>query len=74
MDTANPVFVISLHGGKEKKVNEVDWDYDYRVYDPSYGHACRDQRIDVYQYEEGSLILDFVDATSLELIWRGPVK
>ena len=27
--------------------------------------------IDVYQYEEGTLVLDFVDGISKELIWRG---
>ena len=27
-----------------------------------------------YEYEEGSLILDFVDAKSKKLIWRGAAK
>ena len=27
--------------------------------------------MDVHQYEEGTLILDFVDADAKELIWRG---
>jgi hypothetical protein len=70
MDTANPDFLIAIHGGTEKKVNVVDWGYDYRGYDHYYGYARRDQSIDVYQYEEGSLILDFVDATSREMTWR----
>ena len=30
--------------------------------------------IDVYQYEEGNLILDFIDPKSKELIWRGSAK
>ena len=28
-------------------------------------------QLDVYQYEEGTFILDFVDPESMELIWRG---
>ena len=30
--------------------------------------------VSTYQYEEGSLILDFVDAKSKKLIWRGSAK
>jgi Domain of unknown function (DUF4136) len=32
------------------------------------------EEIDVYEYEEGTFILDFVDAQSKELIWRGVAK
>jgi hypothetical protein len=77
MDISNPDFLIAIHGGKEKKVDVVDWGYDYRGYDHYrygyHGYGSRQRRIDVYEYEEGTIILDFVDSTSRELIWRGSV-
>lgn len=30
--------------------------------------------MDIYEYEEGSLILDFVDPKTKNLIWRGSGK
>lgn len=73
--TSNPDFLIAIHGGKEKKVNVVDWGYTYRGNEHyRYGYAPREKQINVYQYETGTLILDFVDAASQELIWRGSVS
>jgi len=64
-----PDFLIALHGGKETKVNIADRGYNYsrRNRYRYYG----DRRMDIYKYEEGTLILDFVDSKSNELIWRG---
>jgi hypothetical protein len=28
-------------------------------------------KLNVYEYEEGTFVLDFVDAKSRELVWRG---
>ena len=75
MDTSNPDFLIAAHGGKETNVDVVDWGYTYRGTNHyNYGYARGGRRIDVYEYQEGTLILDFVDATSRELIWRGSVS
>jgi hypothetical protein len=75
MDTSNPDFLITAHGGKEKKVDVVDWGYTYRGSNHyNYGFDGRNRPIDVYEYQEGTLILDFVDAASRELIWRGSVS
>jgi hypothetical protein len=74
MDTVNPDFLIAIHGGREKKVDLIDWGYTYRGYKHyHYGYYNRSHRIDIYEYQEGTLILDFVDAESRELIWRGSV-
>ncbi len=75
MTNDNPDFLISMHIGKEQKTDVRAWGYSYgarAVYGGSYylGH----QDIDVRQYEEGTFILDFVDAESKELIWRGVAK
>jgi len=69
----NPDFLIAIHGGKVAKLDIVDWGYSYGG--PGrygrYGPYSTSRRIDVQEYEEGTLILDFVDTDTKELIWRG---
>ncbi len=64
--SSNPDFLIAMHGATQEKLDITDWGYTSRraAY---WGH--RD--ISVQQYTEGTLILDFVDAKSKEMIWRG---
>jgi hypothetical protein len=68
-----PDFLIAIHGGKVAKLDIVDWGYSYGG--PGrygrYGPYSTSRRIDVQEYEEGTLILDFVDTDTKELIWRG---
>ena len=73
MTSNNPDFLIAEHLGTEDKVQVTDWGYGYghRGYG---GGGWGPGGVSTYQYEEGSLILDFVDAKSKKLIWRGVVK
>ncbi len=68
----NPDFLISMHIAKEEKMDVKAWNYAYSgramVRGGSY---VGNTEIVVYQYEEGTLILDFVDPQSREVIWRG---
>ena len=69
----NPDFLIAIHGGKVSKLDIVDWGYSYGGpgrYE-RYGPYSTSRRIDVHEYEEGNLVLDFVDTDTTELIWRG---
>jgi len=67
IDTESPQLLAVYHVGVQDKVNVTDWGYRYS-YD-YYGWGGRN--IDVYQYTEGTLILDFIDAQTKELVWRG---
>lgn len=86
MTSENPDVLIALHGGKEKKVDVQEWGYAYghggyygggpywrgaygRPYGPETYHYRRG--IDTYEYEVGTLIIDFVEAKKKELLWRG---
>lgn len=70
----NPDFLLAAHAGQQSKIQVTDWGYGY-------GYAPRARRyrggryrgggLDVYEYHEGTLILDVVDARSKNLIWRG---
>ena len=70
----NPDFLIASHVGKKEKVRIADWGYGYGTYGRYWGGYGGPRGVDVYKYEEGSLILDFVDAKSKKLIWRGSAK
>ena len=89
-DRDNPDFLISIHGGKEKKVDVQQWGYAYAdrpyFYRPygafghGYGFAPPPGRIDyrsgtdTFEYEIGTLILDFINPKNKELIWRGTAQ
>jgi hypothetical protein len=71
----NPDFLIASHVGSNEKVIIDDWGYGYGPYGGYWGgHWGPSGGVSGYQYEEGSLILDFVDTKSKKLIWRGSAK
>jgi hypothetical protein len=75
MTSNNPDFFIAEHLGKKDKVKVTNWGYGYGLGDRYGGGEYWGPRgVDTYQYEEGSLILDFVDAKSKKMIWRGVAK
>jgi hypothetical protein len=57
--------VIVPHGATQQKTEVSSTPYAY-PYSPWYGGG-----VDVYQYTEGTLIIDMVDTRSAELVWRG---
>ncbi len=73
MTSNNPDFLIAEHLGKKDKVQVTDWGYGYGHRGYRGGSRGR-SGVSTYQYEEGSLILDFVDTKSKKLIWRGSLK
>ena len=72
MSSNNPDFLIAQHLGKKDKVHVTNMGYGYGSYGGYWGgHWGTGGGVATYNYEEGSLILDFVDAKSKKLIWRG---
>jgi hypothetical protein len=84
--SGNPDMLIVFSGGKEKRVDVEEWGYgredrDYyggRWYPGGLpgmpdGNNYFDYRrgVDTYEYEVGTLVLDFIDAKKKELVWRG---
>jgi hypothetical protein len=66
-DEDDPDVLVVYHTGLKDRVDVTDWGY---TYSGSYwGWAGRD--VDVYNYTEGTLIVDLVDAGSKQLVWRG---
>jgi hypothetical protein len=67
-DTENPDLLLVYHTGVDSKINVTDWGYTYPT---RYGGWYGDRDVDVYQYEEGTLIVDLIDAKTHQLVWRG---
>lgn len=63
----SPDLLLKYHLGTEEKVQVTDWGYSYSNYYWGYGG----RQVDVYQYTQGTLVLDFIDAESKTLVWRG---
>jgi len=72
----DPDFLILLRGGRESRMDITEWGYDtsptvrYRGYDWG-GYWPGPRWIEVRQYDAGVLVLDFIDAATRELVWRG---
>jgi len=66
----HPNFFVAGHLVKKDKVNVTNWGYGYSPYGRYWGRGG----FSVYQYEEGTLIIDLVDAESKNLVWRGVAK
>lgn len=64
---AQPDLEIVYHVGAQDKIQVTDWGYRYSDYYWGYGG----RQIDVYQYTEGTLVIDLVEAATDNLVWRG---
>jgi hypothetical protein len=67
-ESGDPDFIVAAHAGVKEKTQVTNWG-GYGWYDPWWGPYGG--RVDVSQYEEGTLVIDFVDFQGKELAWRG---
>ncbi|MBW1891017.1 MAG: DUF4136 domain-containing protein [Deltaproteobacteria bacterium] len=74
LSSQDPDFLIAEHMGAEEKVQINNWGYAYGPYNGYWGGYWGNGGVSEYRYEEGTLILDFVDAETHKLIWRGAAK
>jgi hypothetical protein len=65
----NPDALVIYHTGIDNKVEVQDYGYTYPRY--PYGGWYGGGQVDVYEYNEGTLIVDLIDAKSDQLVWRG---
>ena len=74
--TGEPDFLVTYHVGVENRVDVTSYGYSYFPY-RHHGHhgyggyGYSGQNYSVYRYKEGTLILDFVDPETNQLVWRG---
>jgi hypothetical protein len=65
----NADFGVALFFIKQTKTNVQSYGYGYRYGYGRYGGGMGG--VDVSQYDEGTLVIDFVDMAKQELVWRG---
>ena len=66
---------MTYHVGAQDKVDVQSWGYGYG-YGPGRYHGTwgGGGGIETYNYTEGTLIIDIVDASSKQLVWRGTAQ
>jgi hypothetical protein len=62
---------LVYHFGATDKIQVTDWGYNYSGYYRHGGYGYGGRSVDVYQYTEGTLVIDIVDAGKNSLVWRG---
>ena len=66
-----PDFHVVPHVSAQEKIEVNNWGYRYGPYDMYGGTFWGPGGVPTYSYEEGTLVLDFVDTKTKQLIWRG---
>ena len=61
----NPDLVVAIYGGTKDKVSIRSTNIGY-----TYGGWYGGRGVDVYQYKEGTLVLDFIDRKTKQLVFR----
>ena len=70
-NSEKPDFLIAADIITKEKLRITNWGYPY--YDP-YWTYYGSWSFDYYQYEEGTIVLNFLEPLSKNLIWRGAAK
>jgi hypothetical protein len=74
---ANPDLLVAVHGWAQSRVEVSTYGYAYGpgyVYGPAYGPYQPmpvTPAVEVHNYTDGTLLIDFVDAKAMKLVWRG---
>jgi hypothetical protein len=68
-----PDMVIAIYAGVSEAENLTDWGYSYTPYGPQWRASGYEQGgdIDRYEFESGTLLLDFVTPDEKTAVWRG---
>ena len=69
MTSDKPDFLIAMQTMSKERKSYAPQSSGY-----TYGPSWRGPRYSTYTYEEGTLVLDFLDPTSKKLIWRGTAR
>ncbi|VAW72091.1 hypothetical protein MNBD_GAMMA10-2331 [hydrothermal vent metagenome] len=85
-NAADPDFLIATHFGTESRIDITNWGYSYapNTYYTGHGYGhhgyghdggyATTGGVNVYEYEQGTLILDFIDTDNKKLMWRATAK
>jgi hypothetical protein len=67
----NPDFVVAYYACAKDKLDVTYWDYGYAFYPGSWGPGWGPYDTTVMQYTQGTVIIDVINPSTKELLWRG---
>lgn len=71
----NPDLLVTVHGWSQNRIEVNNYGYGYTgvyAYGPApYRPAVPISSVEVQNYTDGTMLLDFVDAKTKKLVWRG---
>ena len=67
----SPDLIVAYSTKTTEKTEVFDGGYNSYGYRGYRGNYWRPSSMNVYQYEEGTLIVDLIDAEKKQLVWRG---
>jgi len=73
MVASDPDLLVIFHVIREDKIDVDDWGYSYAAR-KRYRNPKGFGMVEVAQYEKGTLILDFVNPGTNQLVWRGEAQ
>jgi hypothetical protein len=68
---AVPDFYIAVHGWSRDKIDVKQYGYVYGYSGYGMYPTMGGPAVEVRQYKEGTIVIDFIDATTREMFWRG---
>ncbi len=69
LESGSPDLLVAYHANVKDKIDVDTYGYRYGRYGRRVGTYTT-----VREYQQGTLVIDFVDANSKELVWRGWAK
>jgi hypothetical protein len=72
-DSSSPTFAVAYYASAREKLDVTDYDYGYQFWGRHryWGGGPGYVEQDVRQYRQGTVIVDVIDPTTKELLWRG---
>jgi hypothetical protein len=70
-DGATPDFLIAVHGWSRDKIDVKQYGYVYGYSGYGMYPTMGGPAVEVRQYKEGTIVVDFIDAATREMFWRG---
>ena len=69
----NPEMLVALYVARRQKILSAEWGLNYSIHPTVWDGYWMERRVSVREMEEGSIVLDIIDAES-GLVWSGTAQ
>jgi hypothetical protein len=67
----SPDLLVAVHGWAVNRIDVQTYGYAYGPVPYGYYPTLATPAVDVHQYRDGTLIIDLIDGSNRQLVWRG---